>query len=111
MFCTIIAATILNCRAIHAVPPAEAVRVLTSNTSPWIAPPPLPTPYEFAMRNAPLPPPNPNSPFLTAATPTQPLAPPWSVTTYYGRRYLETRFNGRPFVEMPPLRDRIYSRR
>ncbi len=78
--------------------PAEAVRVLTSNTSPWIAPPPLPDAYTLAMRDQPLPPPNPYSPFLTPATPIQPLAPPWSVTTHYGRNYVETLFNGRPFT-------------
>jgi hypothetical protein len=106
--CTIIAATILNCASAHAVPPAEAVRVLTSNTRPWTAPPPMPSPIEFAMRNRELPRPNPNSPFLTPATPNQPLAPPWSVTTYYGRNYVETLFNGRPFTSPghEPHRDR-----
>jgi hypothetical protein len=77
--------------------PAEAVRVLTSNTRPYVAPPPLPDAYALAMRNQDVPH-NPNSPFLTPATPIQPLAPPWSVTTHYGRNYVETLFNGRPFT-------------
>jgi hypothetical protein len=94
--CTIIGATILNCSSVAPLPPAAAVTVLTSHTSPWVAPPPMPTPYEWATRNAPAPPRNPNSPFLTPATPIAPLAPPWSYTTYYGRNFAVTRSNVRP---------------
>jgi hypothetical protein len=96
MPCAIIAAAILNCTSAQALSPADAVRVLTSHTSPWMAPPPMPSPYEFAMRNAPTPAPNPYSPFLTPATPIAPLAPYWSVTTRYGRNRVETVFNDRP---------------
>jgi hypothetical protein len=35
-------------------------------------------------------------------TPTKSLAEPWSVTTYYGKNYVETLFNGRPFPGQEP---------
>lgn len=89
--CTIIGATILNCAAVAPLPPATAVHVLTSNTRPWTPPPPMPSPYEMAMRDTPMPAPNPYSPFLTPATPIAPLSEPWSYTTYVGRGFAVTR--------------------
>lgn len=93
--CTIVGAVILHCASTHPLPPAEAVRVLTSNTRPYIAPPPMPDRFTLAMRAMPSPPPNPYSPFLTPATPIAPLSEPWSYTTYYGRHVAVTRSNVR----------------
>lgn len=88
--CTIIGAVVLNCVAAP-LPPTEAVKVLTSNTRPWVAASRIPSYEEWVQRNAPLPAPNPYSPFLTPATPIAPLSEPWSYTTYYGRGFAVTR--------------------
>jgi hypothetical protein len=89
--CVIVATAILNCTSAQALPPADAVRVLTSNTRPFVAP------VRITPQYAPPIPHDPNWPFLSPMSPTRPLAPPWSVTTYYGRNHVETFFNGEPF--------------
>jgi hypothetical protein len=90
--CLVIAA-VISCTFQGPRPtPAEAVRVLTSSIPQYIAAWPRvwqdtrPAPHD------------PNWPFRAPATPIQPLAPPWSVTTYYGRNHVETFFNGQSFT-------------
>lgn len=99
--CVIVAAAVLNCTPAQALTPAEAVRVLTSNTRPVVAPL-----ARVAQDVRPVPH-NPAWPFLTPATPIAPLAPPWSVTyvtgpVYGGYGYGEPLFNGRPFSGQTP---------
>lgn len=55
-----------------------------------------------ALATAPVPH-DPLWPFTSPATPIQPLAPPWSVTTYYGRHNVVTFFNGQPFPGQEPV--------
>ena len=90
--CLVIAA-VISCTITTPKPtPAEAVKVLTSSVPQYIAP--WPRVYQDT-RPAPR---DPNWPFRAPATPIQPLAPPWSVTTYYGRNHVETFFNGQSFT-------------
>ena len=91
--CLIVGVLITGCGPTKALTPADAVRVLTSNTRPCVAPMAIAPQYVTPVPH------DPNWPFLTPSTPTRPLAPPWSVTTYYGRNHVETFFNGRSFVD------------
>lgn len=73
----------------NTVTPAEAVAVFTSNTAPYVAPPPAGTgPQVYVMSY------DQWWPFDGPQRMIQPLAPPWRMTTYVGRQRYPARDSG-----------------
>jgi hypothetical protein len=96
MTCILIAAVITCTGTAPRLTPAEAVRVLTASTRPFVYV--APAPRDYPRELPPVTSPETGWPYhgsIADLPPTRPLAAPWRVTTTIRHGVVETWFNGK----------------